>query len=59
MGSFIPVPVIGTLVGTAVGFVVGLGINFILDLEINGKSIIDYARDGVYEAWNWLVDLFD
>ena len=30
------------MIGTAVGYVVGVGIDFLLELEINGKSIIDY-----------------
>lgn len=25
--------------------------NTMLSLEINGKSIIDYARDWVYDTW--------
>lgn len=56
VGSFIPIPIVGTAIGTAVGYVVGVGIDFLLELEINGKSIIDYVRDGIYDFWKNLFD---
>ena len=45
------VPVVGTVVGAAVGFVLGTGVGLLLDMEIDGKSVIDYARDWVYDTW--------
>ncbi|MGM9971495.1 MAG: RHS repeat-associated core domain-containing protein [Anaeroplasmataceae bacterium] len=56
IGSFCPVPVVGTVVGTAIGFAVGTIAGVILDYEVNGKSLIDYARDWVYNIWNSLFD---
>ncbi len=56
VGSLIPIPIVGTAIGTAVGYVVGVGIDFLLELEINGKSIIDYVRDGIYNFWKNLFD---
>ena len=50
IGSLIPVPIVGTAVGTAVGYIVGFGIDLFLEWEIDGKSIIDYARDWVYNT---------
>ena len=44
------------LIGAVVGYVVGVGIDFLLELEINGKSIIDYVRDGIYDFWKNLFD---
>ena len=47
----IPIPFVGTFVGAAAGFIASLIINKILDLEIKGKTIIDYLRDVVYYTW--------
>ena len=51
IGSFCPIPVVGTVVGTAVGFAVGTIAGLLLDFEVNGKSLIDHARDWVYNTW--------
>ena len=48
------VPGLGNVIGAAVGFAVGIAVGFLLDLQINGKSIIDHIRDGVYSFWKWL-----
>ncbi len=45
---------IGGKVGAIIGFTVGLAIGLISEIEINGKSIIDHIRDGVYNFWKWL-----
>lgn len=54
IGSFIPIPVVGTVVGTAIGFVIGVAVGIVLELEINGKTIMDHVRDFVYDSWKWL-----
>lgn len=51
IGSFCPIPVVGTVVGTAVGFAVGTIAGLLLDFEVNGKNLIDYARYWVYNTW--------
>ncbi len=48
------VPGLGNVIGAAVGFAVGVAVGFLLDLQINGKSIIDHIRDGVHSFWKWL-----
>ncbi len=48
------VPGLGNAIGAAVGFAIGAVIGFVLEIEINGKSIIDHIRDGVYSFWKWL-----
>lgn len=50
IGSFIPIPV----VGTAIGFVIGVAVGIVLELEITGKTIMDHVRDFVYDSWKWL-----
>ena len=45
------IPVVGTVVGAAVGFVLGTGVGLLLDMEIDGKSVIDYVRDWAYDTW--------
>lgn len=52
VGSF--VPVLGNVVGATVGFALGMAISCLLDLQINGKTIMDHIRDGVYNFWTWL-----
>ena len=48
------IPGLGNAIGAAVGFAIGAVIGFVLEIEINGKSIIDHIRDGVYSFWKWL-----
>lgn len=38
------------------GYLLGLGINYLMDLEINGKSVIDHIRDFIYNSWKSLFD---
>lgn len=52
VGSFIPIPIVGTVVGTAAGYLIGLGVSALLELNIDGKSVIDHVRDWVYDTWN-------
>ena len=56
IGNLIPIPIVGSLIGTAAGYLLGLGINYLMDLEINGKSLIDHARDFVYDLWTNIFD---
>ena len=56
VGSFFPIPIVGTALGTVVGYFLGLGINYLMDLEINGKSLIDHIRDFVYDSWKSILD---
>lgn len=50
VGSFVPVPVVGTLVGAGVGTLTGIVYYGITEAwTINGKSISDWTKDGV--AW--------
>ena len=39
-------PGLGNVIGAVVGFALGIGIGLLLDLQINGKSILDHIRDG-------------
>ena len=46
-------PGVGTLIGAGVGVVAGVGIYFVTEVvEINGKSAVDWVKDGV----DWIVD---
>ena len=46
-------PGVGNLIGAGVGFVAGVGIYFATEvIEINGKSAVDWVKEGV----DWLVD---
>ena len=56
VGSFIPIPIVGTAIGTAVGYLAGLGVNWLLELDVNGKSVMDRVRDFVYDSWKSLFD---
>lgn len=56
IGNFIPILIVGSLIGTASGYLLGLGINYLMNLEINGKSLIDYARVFVYDLWTSIFD---
>ena len=47
-------PGLGNVIGAFAGFILGIGMGLLLDLQINGKSILDHIRDGVYTFWNWL-----
>jgi hypothetical protein len=47
--------IIGGIAGTALGYAAGIGIGFLYDFEIDGKSVIDHIRDGVY---HFIIDLF-
>lgn len=58
IGTCIPIPVVGTIVGAVVGVVVGLAIVLVTEvLMINGKSIKDWAKEGVKWALEGVVDL--
>ena len=54
IGSFIPIPGLGTAIGAGVGFLVGLAFGWLLNLQIDGKSIIVHVRDALYSFWRWL-----
>ena len=54
IGSFIPIPIVGTAVGTATGYLIGSVINYLLELEIDDKTIINHIRDWFYDSWNYL-----
>ena len=59
VGSLIPIPVVGTLVGAGAGYLVGEGADWLLnaDLEILGnKSVVDWAKDGAAAAADWIVE---
>ena len=59
VGSLIPIPVVGTLVGAGAGYLVGEGADWLLnaDLEILGnKSVVDWAKDGTAAAADWIVE---
>ena len=59
VGSFIPIPVVGTLVGAGAGYLVGEGVDWLVneDLEIlDGKSVVDWAKDGAAAAADWIVE---
>ena len=46
-------PGVGTLIGAGFGVAAGVGIYFATEvLEINGKSAVDWVKDGV----DWAVD---
>ena len=50
VGSFVPVPVVGTIVGAGVGTLTGIVYYGVTEAwTINGKSISDWTKDGV--AW--------
>ena len=51
IGSFIPIPIVGTAIGTAAGYLVGFGIDLFLEWEIDGESVIDHIRDWFYNTW--------
>ena len=48
------VPGLGNVVGAAIGFAIGTLAGFVLEININGKSVIDHIRDGVYNFWKWI-----
>lgn len=57
-GSFIPIPVVGTLLGAGVGYVVGETADWFIneDLEFLGdKSIVDWTKEGAAAA-DWVVE---
>ena len=56
VGSFIPIPIVGTAIDTAVGYLVGLDVNWLMDLDVIGKSVIDHIRDFVSDSWKSLFD---
>ncbi len=51
VGLLIPIPILGTAIGAAAGYVLSIGVDHLLNLEINGKLLIDHARDWVYDTW--------
>lgn len=54
VGSLFPVPFVGTAIGAGIGFIIGTVAGAILNIEINGKTIINHIRDAVYDFWRWL-----
>ena len=66
VGSFIPIPGVGTAIGAGAGYVFGRGIDALLDVkwEIFGnKTLVDLAKDGgdwfvdrVCDTGNWIAD---
>ena len=44
-------PGLGNVIGAVVGFGLGMLFGYILDIKINGKSIIDHIGDAVYYFW--------
>ena len=59
IGSLIPIPVVGTLVGAGAGYIVGEGADWLLnkDFEFLGnKSVVDWAKDGVAAVADWVVE---
>ena len=56
VGLFFSISIVGTALGTVAGYLLGLGINYLMDLEINGKSLIDHIRDFVYDSWKSILD---
>lgn len=57
-GTCIPIPIVGTIVGAVVGAVIGLAIVLVTEvLTINGKSIKDWAKEGVTAAVDFTVDI--
>ena len=59
VGSLIPIPVVGTLIGGGAGYVFGEGLNWLVnaDLEfLGGKSVVDWVKDGAAAAADWIVE---
>ena len=54
LGTLIPVPIVGTMIGMGLGFVIGVGVGMLLELKFDDKSIIDHIDDAVYNFWNKL-----
>ena len=42
------------MVGAAIGFALGIGVSLLMEIQVNGKSIIEHIRDGIYNFWVWL-----
>ena len=47
-------PGLGNVVGAAIGFALGIGVSLLMEIQVNGKSIIEHIRDGIYNFWVWL-----
>ena len=59
VGTFIPIPVVGTLFGAGVGYVVGETADWFIneDFEILGdKSIVDWTKEGAAAVADWVVE---
>lgn len=56
-GALVVVAATIVTAGVAAGaaLAIGTAVGFLLELEINGKSIIDHIRDAVYDFWKWLL----
>lgn len=53
VGSLIPVPIVGTLVGVGAGLVAGIGYYIVTDIiTFNGKSVVEWAKEGAGWAGN-------
>lgn len=52
IGTAIPIPIVGTIIGMGIGFALGIGISMLLDININEKRIIDHIDDAAYNFWN-------
>jgi len=48
IGTFIPIPVAGTVIGAAIGCGIGIAATLVLEAKINDKKVIDYVRDFIY-----------
>ena len=58
-GTFIPIPVVGTLFGAGVGYAVGETAEWFIneDLEILGdKSVVDWTKEGAATVIDWVVE---
>lgn len=56
-GSVIPVPIVGTVVGAATGVVVGVLYTVATEtIKIDGKSLKDHVKEGVYEFYNGIMN---
>lgn len=55
IGTAIPIPVVGTIVGAAAGFLIGLAgvaiYNYAIDgVEIGGKTVAGWVSDGIEKS---------
>ena len=54
VGTAIPIPVVGTILGGGAGLGIGLLINFATDsIKVNDTSFRDYVQDDAVNAFGW------